>query len=162
MGKNKFVLIFFCFLLGCVTKFNGVIKKKHTEYGLILPKEHWKSQNFPGADIFLVNENQIDNIMVNSQCEKISDSPISATTAQLLVGFSDIKYLSQNKIAILDREGMLSELYAKLDGVNRYIKIFVLRKNKCIYDIILISDEPKSASLKDFDELIKSFWIKVD
>jgi hypothetical protein len=151
-----------CLLLSsCHSHFDGTIKKRHTNYGLIPPK-NWQIERFSGADLYLTKDSTNSSIVISANCEKVSQSPLEALTAQLLAGFTDIKYLEQRKIPIAQREGLLSSITAKLDGVERYIKIVVLKKNRCVYDMVLSSPTKIDSSNNDFDEMINTFWANAD
>src|SRR5690606_4256610 len=101
-------------------------------------------------------------IFLSSQCEKFSDSPLAALTSQMLVGMGDYQVVSQKPLALGGREALVSEVNTKLDGVYRYLKIMVLRKNRCVFDAVLSAKDYSSQLVKDFDNLIASFWAEVD
>lgn len=112
--------------------------------------------------MFFEHESGRATIVINAECEKFSDSPLVALTSQLLVDLSDIKYISQEPFIIAAREGLVSEISAKIDGVERYLKIMVLRKNRCVYDAIFNAAPSSSALAADFDHLMTSFWAEAE
>ncbi len=140
----------------------GSFKNRYAEYGVIIPSKTWTERKFRGAEIFLEHSPTKSFIFLNSQCEKVSDSPLEALTSQLLVGFTDIKIISQKSRDIAERGALITELEARVDGVKRYFQIAVLRKNRCVFDAILTSDQKHDAVVHDFDQIISSFWAKAD
>lgn len=165
MKKHKkwyFCLGVFLFLaISCKSTFNGVISKRHTTYGL-LPLPNWQAKRFRGADAYLTNDEENTSIILTASCQRVSQSPLVALTAQILAGFTEIQYLEQHTIMVAEREGLVSEVLAKLDGVERYLKILVMRKNVCVYDMVLMSDKKRQNCDKDFDEMVKTFWAKAE
>ena len=106
---KKFLVIILIFITSCkhVTKVNGGhVQKRYTEFSVELPNENWLAQSYDGTDLFFEHKHKPASIFVSSQCEKISDSPLVALSAQLLVGFSDIKIVSQKNISLNEREAL--------------------------------------------------------
>ena len=162
---KKFLVIILIVMSGCkhVTKVNGGhVQKRYTEFSIELPNENWLAQPYDGTDLFFEHKHKPASIFVSSQCEKISDSPLVALSAQLLVGFSDIQIVSQKNISLNEREALISEVLAKLDGVARYLKIMVFKKNRCVYDIVLNQKAFDEETNEDFDKLIQSFTARAD
>lgn len=97
-------------------------------------------------------------IFFSSQCERFSDSPLEALRAQLLNGLSDIHFLSEKRETVADREALISELLGKIDGVERFLKIMVIRKNRCVFDGVFSSPPEEKDLANEFDRLAQSFW----
>jgi hypothetical protein len=148
--------------VSCTKTMSGVVKKSHTHYGVALPPSSWSIKNFRGTDLFFRHNFYDAMIFVNAECQKVSDSPLPAMTAQILAGMGKYEIITQNPIPLAEREGLVSEVNAKLDGVDRYLKILVLRKNRCVFDAALSAREYNPEVVKDFDEMIKTFWAEAD
>lgn len=148
--------------VNCTKTMSGVVKKSHTHYGVALPPSTWTSKNFRGTDLFFKHNFYDAMIFLKAQCQKISDSPLPAMTAQILAGMGKYEIIAQYPISLAEREGLISEVNVKLDGVDRYLKTLVLRKNRCLFDVILSSHDNNPEIVKDFDALIKTFWAEAD
>ena len=157
----RYLLCLALFAMSCTSVHHGQVKKPYTHFGVSAPKG-WLEKHFQGADLFFEHESRQASIFVNAECDKLSDSPLEVLTSQILVGLNNINYIKQERLNLADREALVSEIKAHVDGVQRYLKIMVLRKNRCVYDAVFNS-APEAANLSaDFDELIKSFWAEAE
>lgn len=153
--------IFIACTSGVSSKAN-VVKKRYAQYGVGLLPEHWVRKSFRDADLFF--QHNVDDAMIflNSQCERLSDSPLEALTSQMLGGMGKYDVTSEQRIPLSDREALLSEVNVKLDGVDRFLKIMVLRKNRCVFDAVLSSRVRRDDLIKDFDAMIQSFYAEAE
>lgn len=161
----KFIIYIFLFTnLSCkhIQIKNGNVSKQNTDFGIDLPSDPWKKIDHSDADLLFYNQEAKASIFINAQCKNLSDSPLSALSAQLLVGFSEINIISQKNFTLNDREALVSEVSAKLDGVKRYLKIMVYKKDPCVYDIVLDADSFNENINKDYEKIINSFWARVN
>jgi hypothetical protein len=88
---------------------------------------------------------------VNSHCEGVKDAPLEALTGDLMMGMTEKEILSQNRLPWSRREALETIATAKLDGVPRKLGLFVLKKDNCVYDIVL------DASPHTFDSAWKAY-----
>jgi len=155
-------LIFLAFLaLSCQSLKHGQVNKRHTQFGINAP-QGWLEKSFRGADLFYEHESKKAAIFVNAECDRVSDSPLEVLTNQLLVGLNNINHIKQERFNLADREALVSEITAYADGVKRYIKIMVLKKNRCVYDAVFNSAPEQAHLAAGFDELVKSFWAEAE
>jgi hypothetical protein len=164
MTKIKIFLLTGCTILllgNCTGAMRGkvnVVKKRHAQFGIASLPKTWQLKRFRNADLFFEHVNKNAAIFLNSQCERFSDSPLEALTAQMLVGMGKYKIISQKRLSISGREALISEVNVKLDGINQYVKIMVLRKNKCVFDAVLSTKHYFRDLVDDFDGMLSSFW----
>jgi hypothetical protein len=133
------------------------VKKRESQFGVGSLAPSWHKKYFRGADLFFEHESKKAAIFLSSECDRVSDSPLEALTSQLLVGMGKYEIISQQRIEIMDREAVVTEVNVDLDGVNRYLKIMVMRKNRCVFDAVFNAAQ-KNELVDDFDQLLKSFW----
>jgi len=111
-----------------------------------------------GADLAYMHDRDGSTLLVNADCESIQDAPLAALTFHLLIGMTEQKVIEQKSVPNSGREGLLTIAEANIDGVKRKFKIFVLKKDYCIYDIVFASPpklfEENSAA---FDSMLKGF-----
>lgn len=101
-------------------------------------------------------------ISVNGRCGRDSDDvPLTALTQHLFLYFTDRQILKQETLTLDEREAMRTELSAKLDGVPRRFVVYVLKKNGCVYDFVLIAAPSVTASsVQEFDRFVSGFSTK--
>jgi hypothetical protein len=98
-------------------------------------------------------------ISVNGRCGKDSDDvPLAALTNHLFLYFTERQILRQDTLPLDSREALRTELSAKLDGVPRRFVVYVLKKDGCVYDFILVA-APSVApgSIGEFDQFVSGF-----
>lgn len=161
MRKLLLIVLLALLAIGCVTS-ASLVKKRYARYGMTPPSQDWIQKSFRGADLFFQHRHQNASIFFSTQCEKFSDSPLEALTAQLLVGFNAIEIEKQERITIAEREALISEITTKIDGVERFLKILVLRKNRCVFDGIFNSSVEAKGLASDFDAMIAHFWAEAE
>ncbi|MDH5492652.1 MAG: hypothetical protein OEY14_11935, partial [Myxococcales bacterium] len=78
-------------------------------------------------------------IQMNASCDPSLDIPLIALTNHLLIGFTERALRSERLVPLVGREALRTHLRAKLDGVERELLLYVLKKNGCVYDLALIA-----------------------
>ncbi len=141
---------------------NNTIAKRYTNFGVAQLPDAWEKKSFRNADLFFQHRTMDATIYLNAQCEKFSDSPLEALTAQMLVGMGSYSITSQNRINLADREALVTDVNVNLDGVSRYLKIMVARKNRCVFDAVLSVPQPSQELAEDFNTLVQSFWAEAE
>src|SRR5690349_9446002 len=97
--------------------------------------ESWRSIDATGALLAFRDDAAPATIAVGGRCGKDGDDvPLEALTHHLFLDFTDRVVENQVKIELDGREALHTEMRAKLDGVERRITVFVLKKNGCVYD----------------------------
>jgi hypothetical protein len=103
-------------------------------------------------------------ITVNGRCGKDGDDvPLEALTQHLFMYFTERQIAATTRVALDGREALRTELSAKLDGVARRFVVFVLKKNGCIYDFILIAGPSADDKARaEFDQFVAGFSTDTD
>lgn len=98
-------------------------------------------------------------IEVHVACRADLDIPLVALTNQLLFGFTDREYLAQETVPMDHRAAQRTHIRAKLDGVERELLLYVLKKDGCVYDFVLSArpGAPFDRARTDFDRLVAGF-----
>lgn len=98
-------------------------------------------------------------VTVNGRCGKDGDDvPLEALTQHLFVYFTDRNVVEQHIVTLDGRDALRTELSAKLDGVSRHFIVYVMKKNGCVYDFILIgAPNVDIASKAEFDQFVLGF-----
>lgn len=96
-------------------------------------------------------------IALNGRCHKDGDDvPLTALTHHLFLQFTDRQVISQRELEITGRAALRTEMNASLDGVPKHYVVYVLKKDGCVYDFMLIADSVQ-ADLKSFDTFVEGF-----
>ena len=162
-----FLLVVVVVLLGalgtsCVrsngTLSNNTFRKSHATYTLGKVPEGWHRVSLRGADIAYMYGKDGSTLLINSKCEELEDTPLLALTFHLVLGMTEVSMIESKSVPNSQREGLISTVEAKLDGVKRKLRMFVLKKDLCIYDIVLATRPDKFDEHVDaFDSVLKGF-----
>jgi hypothetical protein len=98
-------------------------------------------------------------VQVNATCDPDSDVPLTALTNHLLIGFTERDVREQQVVAMDGREALRTHVVARLDGVERELLFYVMKKDECVYDFALIAPPGTSfaSATAEFDEFVASF-----
>lgn len=141
---------------------DGLYVGKYSEYRVGRPESPWRQVSLrDGGDISYFNPNLGATMLVSSYCKGVKDSPLTALTQDLLIGMTEQRLVEQGPIQISGREALVSEMSAKVDGVEQFIKIMVVKKDNCVYDVVLSSDPQDFREAKPaFDAVLGGFYIE--
>jgi hypothetical protein len=79
-------------------------------------------------------------VLVNGRCDVASDdAPLAALMAHLLIGTTEREIRSEETVPFDGREARHTIVTAKLDGVAKTLDLYVLKKDKCVYDFVCIT-----------------------
>lgn len=135
-----FALVGLAVLCSCVsagTLRDGRFEGPQVAYRLGAPGAGWERLALEQANVAWHNGALDASLLVNSHCEGVADSPLEGLTNDLLMGSTEREIVAQERKAWSGREGMETHARAKLDGVPRELMFFVLKKDGCVYDIVL-------------------------
>lgn len=98
-------------------------------------------------------------IAVNGRCDRDGeDVPLRSLTKHLFFQFSSVNVNSEEVLPFDGREAMRSDVTAKLDGVERRLVVFVMKKDKCVYDLWYIARPDRfGQGIGAFDAWAKGF-----
>ncbi|WP_245678396.1 hypothetical protein [Chondromyces crocatus] len=97
-------------------------------------------------------------IAINGRCRGEDDVPLTALTQHLFLQFTERDILSQEVVPMDGREAMHTVLQAKLDGVPKKFDVWVLKKDGCVYDLLLVAHPAHfERSLDAFGHLVRGF-----
>ena len=98
-------------------------------------------------------------VLVNGRCGKDGDDvPLGALTQHLFFQFTE-RELEEEQVFPMDgRDAQRTVLLAKLDGVPKRFETVVMKKDGCVYDLVLIADPATFTRARaSFDALVASF-----
>lgn len=121
----------------------GVYEDDHVRYRVSAPADGWRQVELETANAAWLNDEYGASLLVNSHCEGVQDAPLEALANHLLIGWTEREVLSERRLELSRREALEREVSAKLDGVPRRLMLLVLKKDGCVYDVVL-SSSPES------------------
>ncbi|MCC6645348.1 MAG: hypothetical protein IT374_07250 [Polyangiaceae bacterium] len=98
-------------------------------------------------------------VIVNGRCGKDGDdTPLAALTNHLFLQFTEREVESEQTVPFDGREAQKTVLTAKLDGVQFRFFAVVLKKDGCVYDLVLMA-EPSTfdAARGPFERFVSTF-----
>jgi hypothetical protein len=98
-------------------------------------------------------------VQVNATCDPDSDVPLNALTNHLLIGFTERVIHDQRILPMDRREALRTYATARLDGVERELVFYVLKKDDCVYDFALVAAPGASfeQARAEFDAFVQAF-----
>lgn len=151
----RFLLLSFLLLNACSTQ------QKLVEPIRTLGSE-WMPLEIKGAEQAWIIPAEGSSLLIDSQCHsKNKDLPLVALRDQLLIGMTEQNLLEQNTIPYQNREALVSTFSLKMDGVFRKMQILVLKKESCVFDIVLSTPENAfEKRLADFKKIQSLFTLE--
>lgn len=121
---------------------------------------NWKPLTPDTADYAVQNPVTSSIITANSMCKKYDSTSLKHLTINIMSGVEEPETLHTQTLMFSGREALKTSIKGKLDGVITYMDIMTVRKNRCVYDFILIS--PSSQSFKKDQASFERFLKEVE
>lgn len=101
-------------------------------------------------------------LLVNSLCRKYDRTTLEQLTDNILAGLQQVEVLKQEERTLFGRASLRSEAQGKLDGVSTNMLIEVVKRDRCIYDIALITESKSidSSLHAAFNKLLASIQLE--
>ncbi len=137
-------------------------KSKEASFHVTAPRGGWKrlrkSHKEGGPDLAWHHRASHSTLSINSDCNQ-PDTPLKALTQHLLFGFTERAILSQQRQPMDGRESLHSHATGKLDGVPQHLRLVVLKKDECVYDLVLAAPNEKTLDrhTPTFNATVQSF-----
>jgi hypothetical protein len=132
-------------------------------YTLGDPGDGWRSVRPGGADFAWYNESLRATLYGDSNCaDRFEDGPLRDLAKHLTVGIADEELLFEETHSLAGREAYTARRRGQLDGVAVEVGVTVLKKDACVYDMVLIAPpgEPFEAAWSDFRGAVSDFQTK--
>lgn len=107
------------------------------EYSLESPGDGWQRLDMEQANVAWLNRDLGAALLVNSHCQGVEDAPLEVLTRHLLMGLTDVETVAERRLELSGREALETTVEGKLDGVRRRLQLLVLKKDGCVYDVVL-------------------------
>lgn len=134
---------------------------KDLQYAVGSLPESWERGEMPTADVAFVNEELGATIYVDNSCRRYADASLHVLANHLFFGFEDIDILEQQILEKDDREALQRVAEARLDGVLVKVGVTVIKRNSCIFDLIVVA--PKDTfdpAYFDYVGVVDGFFVE--
>lgn len=139
-------MFLFCWLSGaliggsaCVSSHwqAGRFDDGQVHYALPEPGDGWQRLRLDTANAAWRNPAKRAAILVNSHCVGVEDASLHVLSRHLLMGMENTEILSESQRTIAGRAALETSARGTLDGVPRQLQLLVLKKDGCVYDLVL-------------------------
>ena len=95
----------------------------------------------------------------NATCRDDAEAtPLEILTNYLLLGYTERKYRTTEKVPLVNREALHTVVEAKLDGVPMVLDLYVMKRNGCIFDLSFASPPAQfSGGSAAFSQFVQGF-----
>lgn len=149
----------------CGTSFDGrTYHGKGFSFSVPPPPASWEMMRVGDSALTFDDRSTGAMIAVNGRCDKDGeDVPLASLTKHLFLQFKPVNVLSEEIQPFDGREAMRTDVSAKLDGVERRLVVWVMKKDKCVYDVWYIARPDRFTSgVAEFDAWAKGFTARRD
>lgn len=97
-------------------------------------------------------------VHVDHQCGRNEDTPLPALVQQLLIGFTEREFATEETVPYDGREARHVVVRARLDGVPMMLELYVMKKDGCVYDLGFVAPPDRfAAGAPAFGEFARGF-----
>lgn len=155
--KTRTVLAMAALLCGCGAVHQA--RRMEGHFHLAKPGEGWKRVRPGGADKAWYNAALSATIYADSNCGvRFEDGELSELATHLTFGIARGEPLEERGLVVDGREGLLRIVRGSLDGVAVQIAALVLKKDRCVYDMVYVA--PPSVfdqGMPTFEAMVRGF-----
>ncbi len=128
-------------------------------YRVNLPNGPWQASIRDRADLVLTRVGFQAGILVHATCEgKPPARPLPVLARHLTFGLEGRKPLEREEVTLAGRPGIRMLLEGLLDGMPVTVEAFVLKDQKCVYDLLYTAPPADFAVGRgEFREFVGSF-----
>jgi hypothetical protein len=157
MEKLPLILSLTCTLFtsvpGCALFGSG--DPPRAKYSLNAP-QNWKSEERAESDLAFILPSG-NTVTVSSSCTRDSRAPLDLLTRHLLIGTRNVVVERREKMSVHELVGLYSSVRATVDKIPFHMEVFVIAREACIYDFMLLSpSEISRIEANEFRDFIRS------
>lgn len=139
---------------------SGRYDNGQVHYEIGEPGAGWERLKLADANAAWRNSAHRASLLVNSHCVGVEDASLRVLSRHLWMGMEEAEVLAEREQTIAGRAALETSVRGTLDGVPRQLQLLVLKKDGCVYDLVLEGHPDAFArSLPDFERLRDSWRI---
>lgn len=157
LNKILFIVTLILISSSCTSFTKSSFKKdKNIKFSSL--SGNWHPISKDQSDLAYQNKESLSIIFVNSNCKKYLGSSLKALFDELYGDVAELQIKSQTIQMFKNREALITETQIQLDGIERTLLTVLTKKNRCLYDFVLISTNSYflKNDRKDFINFIKN------
>ncbi len=165
MRRATLLLVVGTLIAGCTARQGRFAGGRYFSRDLVymvgeLP-DTWQRGDMPTADVAFDNADLGATIYVDNSCRRYADASLHVLANHLFFGFEDIDILEQEILEMDDREALRRVAEARLDGVLVKVGVTVVKKNTCIFDLVVISPKDNfDSAYFDYAGVVDGFFVE--
>jgi hypothetical protein len=147
-------------LVSCSASFDGrIYHGDGFSFSVAQPPAEWQPISVTSAALAYEERDFDGQVLVNARCDRDGDdASLRSLTQHLFLRFTQREAVSEEVFPFDGREALRSEVTAKLDGVSRSFLVWVLKKDRCVYDLLYVAPpEQYSLGAPRFDAWARQF-----
>ncbi|MBI2897393.1 MAG: hypothetical protein HYY06_27795 [Deltaproteobacteria bacterium] len=118
----------------------------------------WRRVEVAGNDLAFHSRTVAGVVAINGDCDRDNDPPLRQLLMQLLIGFTEREFLTEEAIPLDGREAMHAIVRARIDGVPMLLDLFVLKKDECLYDFSYVAPPGEFERARgDYEAFVRGF-----
>lgn len=162
--SNLFLLLLIVTISSCSFLSSPDKGIKSEELEISFKHKDWQRIEADMADDAYKNTKNGNILIINSLCRKYDRTTLEQLTDNILAGLSDSSIIDRKSSNLFKRSSLRTIASGTLDGVKTHMIIEVVKKDRCIYDIVLITSDKKiaSAHINDFEQLLNTMKVGND
>ena len=128
-------------------------------YRLQALERPWTTVDPGGADYAWWHRETGATIYSDSNCEKgFSDSSLERLASAQSAAIDDAQQIALREHRLVERDALTAVFKGQVDGVPVMVTTTVVKKDRCIYDFVMVAPVTADESLSaDYDSLVESF-----
>jgi len=137
--------------------FDGtVFRKGDVAFRLERLPPSWRNIEVSDTALAFRDDENAATVAINGRCGKdAEDVPLQSLTQHLFLQFTERQLEDQEVFPLDGREALRTEMVAKLDGVQKYFHVVVLKKDGCVYDFLQIANQRQDKA--EFLDFVRGF-----
>lgn len=140
--------------LGCPAK------RPSAKYEFTPPPTEWTPMRSEQGTMVFKRKDPPMGIMVNSECDRYQNVPLTPLSRSLFIGFTDRKEISRGPATVDGHEAVEVTMDCKLEDAAVRIKAYTFKAEGCIYDIAYFAQpDDFETGLGHFNEFVKTFHV---
>lgn len=120
---------------------------KSSKISINFNAKNWVQVDSDQSDFAYKNIKSNSFLIINSNCKKYIANSLKGLTATMLSNITDLTIEKQTTHILKKREALSTYASGKVDGIKTHLVIITIKKNRCIYDFILISASKDSMAM---------------
>lgn len=158
MKEKIYYIVLILIISSC--SFVGSTSEVHKNTGLKLssPSSKWEVIDKDKSDFAFHNTDSHSVIFINSMCRKYLNSNLKSYFNSLFNDVRDLEITREETKNVFEREALVIHASTSLDGVSSNLSVILFKKDRCLYDLVLINSDKANLKkeVQDLNRILNS------